>query len=39
MLKDNPNWLWQISDDFVLHSDFHNIIKNPGLFKTILKEK
>lgn len=39
MVKANPDWLRQIGDDLVLHSDSHNIIKNPGILETVLVDK
>lgn len=39
MVKANPNWLRQISDDLVLHIDFHDIIKNLDFLETVLKDK
>ncbi len=39
MLKGNPDWLRQMSDDLILHSDSHDIVKNLELAETLLKEK
>lgn len=37
MVKGNPHWLRQISNNLVLHSDVHHITDNPVLFVTLLK--
>ena len=38
MVENNLNWLRQIRDDLVLHSNFHNVVKNPALLVTILED-
>lgn len=38
MVKVNLNWLGQISNDLILDSDFHNIIEDPDIPETLLKD-
>lgn len=38
MVKVNLDWLKQISDDLILDSDFHNIIEDPDIPDTLLKD-
>lgn len=39
MVKGNSNWLRQVADDFILNSYFNDIIKNPGVLNSLLKDK
>lgn len=39
MAKANPDWLRQVTDDLILNGYFNNIIKNPEVLGTVLKDK
>lgn len=39
MVKANPDWLRQVTDDLILNGYFNNIIKNPEVLGTVLKDK
>lgn len=39
MVKVNLNWFGQISNDLVLHRDFHNVIEDPGIPDSLLKDQ
>lgn len=39
MAKGNLNWLRQVADDFILDSYFNDVIKNPEVLATLLKDK
>lgn len=39
MAKGNSNWLKQVADDFILNSYFNDIIENPAVLNSLLKDK
>lgn len=39
MVKANPDWLRQVTDDLILNGYLNNIIKNPEVLGTVLKDK
>lgn len=39
MAKDNADFLSQVSDDFILYRYFNDIIKNPDVLGSVLKDK
>lgn len=39
MAKGNLNWLRQVADDLILDGYFNDVIKNPEVLATLLKDK
>lgn len=39
MTKGDSNWLRQVADDFILNSYFNDIIENPAVLNSLLKDK